>query len=135
VVILVIIIVIVVRRKRKSKNISTLATGVAQAADNITYEMQPKKDDTIKNIYYAKPRTVIENNIDGNSEHPTSLTFNKPAGSNKNLTNSYENLLAENDNVHKFKKTRTSSLSLMHRKESSSKCEQLLTVVEPGDDP
>jgi len=50
---------------------------------------------------------------------------------------SCENLLTGDDHMHdasKVKKTSTSSLSLIHRKESSSKYEQLSTVDESGDD-
>jgi len=132
VVILVIIIIIVVKRKRRSRNISTLATAAAQAADNITYEMQPKKDETVKNKHYAKPITVKANNIYAN---PTNHTYDKPAGSCENSTN-YENLLTEKGHVYdtpKAKKTSTSNL--MRRKESSSKYERLSIVDEPGDDP
>jgi len=93
--------------------------------------MQPKKDETVK-------VATKQENIYNTSEHPTNSVCDQPAGPYENPTNSYENLLTENDHVRdasKVKKTSTSSLSLMHCKESSTKYERLSTVDEPGDDP
>jgi len=138
VVILGIFIIIVVRRKiRRRRNISTLDTAAARAADNVTCEMQTIKDESIKTINYAKPVAAEQEKVYDNPEHPNNNTYNQPAGPFENPTNSCENLLTENDHMHdasKVKKTSTSSLSLIRRKESSSKYERLSTVDEPGDD-
>jgi len=68
-----IFIIIVVRRKRKRRrNISTLDTAAARAADNVTYEMQTIKDESVKTINYAKPVAAEQENAYDNPEHPNS---------------------------------------------------------------
>jgi len=72
VVILGIFIINVVRRKIRRRNISILDTAAARAADNITYEMQTIKYESIKTINYAKPLAAEQGNVYDNSEHPNS---------------------------------------------------------------
>jgi len=136
VVIIVIVIIIILRRRRRSEDISGLATTAAREIDNITYElpMDAKKDgqtdETVKNThYYASPGAAQQENIYAN---PTASLYDKPADDTP--TNTYVNQQAESD--HKYdvpwgKKTSTSSLSFMRRKES--KYGKLSNAEEPGD--
>jgi len=127
--ILVVIIIFEVKTKRK---ISTIATAIIQAVNNKTHVPKLKKDKTV-----TEPVSAKQENIYDNPEHSTSSTYDQPTSPSDNSTNSVENLLAEKDqqyDIPKVTKT-TSSLSLMHRKESKSRYEQLLTVEGPGEDP
>ena len=138
-VVIVIIIIVVVRRKQRSRSILSLtAAAAARATDNKTYqlELKLKRDDTVQNTLYAIPAVAKQENIYDNPEYSTINTYDKPADDHP--TNSYVNLQQGNDHVYdipKVKKTSTSSLSLMHRKESKSRYERLSTVEEPRDDP
>ena len=98
-----------------------------------------RTDETVQNPHYAAaPGAATQDNIYNSPEQPASNTCDKPASPYENHTNAYQNLLPGNDHeygVPKNKKTSTSSLSLMRRKESKSRYERLSTVEQPGDDP
>ena len=129
------------RKQRKSRSISTLATAAAHAADNTTFqlEMELQNDEVIQNMHYAVPAVVTQENIFDNPEHPTSGIYDNPAASPyETPAIIYESMQTGDDHVYdvpKVKKTSTTSLSLMRRKESKSKYERLSTAEEPGGDP
>jgi len=129
--------IIVVRRKRKSRNISAPITLTAD-----TNNMQLNEVETVDNKHYAKPVGAKpvgakQENIYDKPKYPTSNVYDQPTGPNENHTNSYENLLTASDHEYdapNTKRSSTSSLSLMRRKESNSRYERLSNVDKPGDD-
>ena len=84
-------------------------------------------DETVKNThYYASPGASQQENIYAN---PTASLYDKPADDTPTNTNPIMNTI----DVLQGKKTSTSSLSFMRRKESNGNYEMLSNAEEPGD--
>ena len=139
-ILVIITIIIVVRRKRRSRHITNLASAAAaaQVLDNPAYQVETKlADETVQNTLYAAPRAATQENI---YEQPiaTRNTYDNAASPYENPINAYQNLPTGIDHEYDVpdnEKTRTSSFSLLRRKESKSRYEQLSTIEVPGDDP